>query len=393
MGYDRYANLLTVSVTQCSAPSLSLSVNTKNQITNSGFSYDAAGDLTADGVYSYGWNAEAHLTSGNGVTYTYDGRLQRVEKSNGMLYWYCCKGRLLATSDLSGNIVSEWTYFNGQRVARRDVSSGNVYYIFSDRLRSYRTLTDNNGNVKGESDYYPFSGERVISSTVTDSLRFAGMEWDSEDGLNHTRYRQYTSAQGRWESPERKRGCVNFPQGQNLYAYVKDDPTDLIDLLGDDPISGEDPCGGVGWESNAGCSGPGGDPGGGGGGGGGSFGDGELPDCDPSCCNIETYDSQTCTDCAMNCAGEDGAGGYGWLGWPCPPDWSGCWAGFKGCLGQLGKGLNACTQACGNIFPKGSQQWQDCINGCATGAAGDLAVCTAYFVGCVIHSTFLTYCP
>jgi RHS repeat-associated protein len=256
--YDRYANLTTTTSTQCSAPILSLSVNTDNQITNSGFSYDAAGDLTGDGVNTYTWNAEAHLKTAAGVTYTYDGDLRRVEKSSGTLYWYCAAcGQVLAESDLSGNLTSEYAFFNRRRIARRDVSSGNIYYIFTDRLGSYRTLTDSSGNVKGESDYYAFGAERVISSAVTDTFRFAGMEWDSEDGLNHTRYRQYTSAQGRWETPDPKRGCVMFPQGQNLYAYVKDDPTNLIDLLGDDPISGEDPCGGTGWESGASCQGPG----------------------------------------------------------------------------------------------------------------------------------------
>jgi RHS repeat-associated protein len=114
------------------------------------------------------------------------------------------------------------------------------YYIFSDRLGSYRTLTDSSGNVKGESDYYPFGAERVISSTVTDNFRFAGMEWDSEDGLNHTLYRQYTPAQCRWESPDPVHGCVSFPQGQNLYAYVRDDPTNLADADGDQPASS--PC-------------------------------------------------------------------------------------------------------------------------------------------------------
>jgi RHS repeat-associated protein len=93
------------------------------------------------------------------------------------------------------------------------------------------------------------------------------MEWDSETGLNHTQYRQYTSAQARWQTPDTTRGCVSFPRGQNLYAYVKGNPTNLIDLLGDDPISGEDPCGGTGWESNAGCQGPWGEGGGGDGGG------------------------------------------------------------------------------------------------------------------------------
>jgi RHS repeat-associated protein len=199
-----------------------------------GFTYDAAGDLTADGVNTYSWNAEAHLKSAAGVTYTYDGDLRRVKKSSGTLYWYCATcGNVLAESDLSGNLTSEYTFFGDRRVARRDVSSGNVYYIFSDRLGSYRTLTGSSGNVQGESDYYPFGAERVISSTMTDNFRFAGMEWDSEDGLNHTLYRKFTPAQGRWESPDPVRGCTSFPQGQNLYAYVKDSPTNAVDPRGD----------------------------------------------------------------------------------------------------------------------------------------------------------------
>jgi hypothetical protein len=37
-GYDRYGNLTTVNVTQCSAPTLSLAVNNNNWIINTGFS-------------------------------------------------------------------------------------------------------------------------------------------------------------------------------------------------------------------------------------------------------------------------------------------------------------------------------------------------------------------
>jgi RHS repeat-associated protein len=252
-GYDRYANLTTTSSTQCSAPMLSLSVNTDNQITNSGFTYDAAGDLTADGVNTYSWNAEAHLKSAAGVTYTYDGDLRRVKKSSGTLYWYCAAcGKVLAESDLSGNIISEYALFNGQRIARRDVSSGNIYYIFSDRLGSYRTLTDSSGNVQGESDYYPFGAERVISSTMTDNFRFAGMEWDSEDGLNHTLYRKYTPAQGRWESPDPILTTPEEAQGLDRYSYVRDDPTYDVDPQGLCGCGG----GGLGFgEGGEGCPG------------------------------------------------------------------------------------------------------------------------------------------
>jgi hypothetical protein len=119
-GYDRYANLTTVNVTQCTAPMLSLSVNTNNQITNSGFSYDAAGDLTNDGMYTYSWNAEQHLSSAANVNYTYDGDLRRVAKSSGTLYWHSPAGAPLAETDSSGNTLSEYVYFGSARVARRD---------------------------------------------------------------------------------------------------------------------------------------------------------------------------------------------------------------------------------------------------------------------------------
>ena len=79
-GYDRYGNLLAINSSQCSSPALSLSVSAKNRITNTSFTYDNAGNETFDGVLNYAWNAENHLTSTNGVNYTYDGDLHRVEK-------------------------------------------------------------------------------------------------------------------------------------------------------------------------------------------------------------------------------------------------------------------------------------------------------------------------
>ncbi len=47
-------------------------------------------------------------------------------------------------------------------------------------------MTDANGNVKNSSDYYPFGGERVITSTIANNYKFTGLERDSETGLDHT---------------------------------------------------------------------------------------------------------------------------------------------------------------------------------------------------------------
>src|SRR5215469_7172800 len=87
-GYDRYGSLLSMTPTQCSSPSLSVTVNGSNQITNTGFSYDASGNLTNDGANAYGWDAENRLKSAAGNNYTFDGDSLRVKKGTNELYWY-----------------------------------------------------------------------------------------------------------------------------------------------------------------------------------------------------------------------------------------------------------------------------------------------------------------
>jgi hypothetical protein len=74
------------------------------------------------------------MASAAGVNYTYDGDNRRVKKDSGKLYWYGVGGEVLAESDLSGNITSEYIYFNGQRIARKDPGSSNVYYYLNDAL-------------------------------------------------------------------------------------------------------------------------------------------------------------------------------------------------------------------------------------------------------------------
>ena len=62
--YDRYGNRWQQNVTggSGSAPQPNLSFNTgKNQITTSGYSYDAAGNMTADPNYTYTYDAEGNI--------------------------------------------------------------------------------------------------------------------------------------------------------------------------------------------------------------------------------------------------------------------------------------------------------------------------------------------
>jgi hypothetical protein len=106
-GPDAVANLTSIGVSQCTAGSLSVTTDGYNHLSATGYSYDAAGDMTSDGSYTYTYDAENRITSANGVTYTYDGNDLRVEKSSGTLYWRSITGDVLAESDLQGNITNE----------------------------------------------------------------------------------------------------------------------------------------------------------------------------------------------------------------------------------------------------------------------------------------------
>jgi hypothetical protein len=186
-GYDRYANLLSESLTKCSGPTLSLSVdNTTNKITNTGFTYDAAGNLTSDGSATYTWNAEGLMAATAGVSYTYDGDGKRVKKSNGplprfhrggeapKLYWYGINGEVLAESDASGTVTSEYIFFGSMRIARRDPGTGNVYYFFGDRLgNACVLLTRGKPLVLGQETilFFQWNGPRVTGSDARPKCR------------------------------------------------------------------------------------------------------------------------------------------------------------------------------------------------------------------------------
>ena len=245
-GYDQWANLLTATATG-SAPPLSLSVNANNQITTAGFDFDAAGNETSDVTTTYAFNAESEIKSAGGVNYTYDGDGNRVQKSNGKIYWYGAGTEILDESDLSGNITDEYVFFGGKRVAHRNVSSGNIYYYAEDLLGSSRVIATSAGALCYDADFYPYGGEDVFTNTCPQNYKFEGKERDTETGNDDFGARYYSSVYGRWLSPDWSAvpapvpyANLTNPQTLNLYAMVSDNPESFADLDGHFRLSLDD---------------------------------------------------------------------------------------------------------------------------------------------------------
>jgi RHS repeat-associated protein len=234
-GYDVWANLLSATVTQGSALPLGVGVNAKNQVSNTGFVYDAAGNMTSDGSLSVTYDAENRIISTNaGVTYTYDGDGKRVKKSNGKLYWYGTGSDPLEESDLSGTATADYIFFNSKRTARLDLPSATVHYYFANHLGSASVVTSSAGAIQDESDYYPFGGERAVTDTDPNHYKFTGKERDTESGLDNFGARYDASSLGRFMTPDPLMASahVSNPQTWNRYSYALNNPLRITDPEG-----------------------------------------------------------------------------------------------------------------------------------------------------------------
>src|SRR2546427_3345676 len=107
-----------------------------------------------------------------------------------------------------------------------------TYFLHTDLLGSSGTITNQAGDVTQDALYYPWGQRWAYQGSLRDE-RFASLgQRDSESALDPTLFRMYSSNQGRWLSPDPVAGDVGDPQSLNRYAYVLNNPTNLIDPLG-----------------------------------------------------------------------------------------------------------------------------------------------------------------
>ena len=131
---------------------------------------------------------------------------------------------------------TNYVYFNGKRTARRD-PSGTVHYYLSDHLGSTSIVVSAAGAVENESEYYPWGGELKFSSNDSGNhYKFTGKERDSETNLDYFGARYYGNTLGRFLTPDWAAKPVTVPyahfgdpQSLNLYSYVRNIPTSLVD--------------------------------------------------------------------------------------------------------------------------------------------------------------------
>jgi RHS repeat-associated protein len=228
--YDPAANRLTEHI---GADVTSLSYNALNQLTGS----DASGSMTA----SYAWDAEHRLTTataGNQTTQlSYDGYgrcigirqlINGIETSNRLFLW--AGGQIREERTPNGTVSKR---FFRQGMALESGTTPGAYFYTRDHLGSIRELTDSTASIRARYSYDPFGRPTHLAGDLDTDFGFAGMFYPAELSVNLTRFRAYDPDIGRWLSRDPLNDAER-KQGPNLYAYVRNNPVNLIDPIGQD---------------------------------------------------------------------------------------------------------------------------------------------------------------
>jgi RHS repeat-associated protein len=243
--YDAYGNMscTTNGQTQGYCPNWTFNPSS-NQLTTSGFTYDAAGNLTTDAsnmpAHTYQWDAEgrvASVDSGSAWGFTYNAVGQRVQ-------WAYSGGAYQLLFDPYGG----WLGIDGaySLVRRGDgflaVYTGSETHLHHiNHLGSTTGMTDHAGTAVEDIVFYPWGD--VWQYWGGGGFNFATMPYDETiTDTNLTMFRLQSPNLGRWHSPDPLGGSVTNPQSLNRYVYVMNNPTSLVDPWGlCDPQSGM-PC-------------------------------------------------------------------------------------------------------------------------------------------------------
>jgi RHS repeat-associated protein len=239
--------LATISVRGVATQAIGYTADGRMASLNPGIQTPAGKSITS---LSYNQNAQlSAVNAGSGAlaSYTYDGFGQRMIKtvsaSYGEIYQYSQNGALLEETNASGAAQADYIYLDGRPVATLNPSTGAPYFLHDDMLGTPQLATGSNQAVAWQASYQPF-GQTSVSGTVTQNLRFPGQYFDVESGWNHNGFRNYVPALGRYVEPD---PLGRLGSGNNLYAYVGDNPINFIDPFGQDVWlegpSGNEPAG------------------------------------------------------------------------------------------------------------------------------------------------------
>ena len=212
--------------------------NAANEMTafnGTALSYDANGNLTGDGTNTYSWDARNHLSSISGgatASFVYDAFGRRASRTvSGATTEFLYDG-LNPVQELNGGnppspTAELLTGLDIDEYFTRTDTSGTMDFL-TDTLGSTIALTNSGGSINTSYTYGPFGSVTISGQSNANPYQFTSLENDGT-GLYFYRARYYSPTYQRFVAQD----PIEFRGGDtNLYAYVRNRPTNLIDPRG-----------------------------------------------------------------------------------------------------------------------------------------------------------------
>jgi RHS repeat-associated protein len=245
--YDQYGNRWgTNSACSSTNPTAcQFQFDVHNHITNGGIIYDAAGNMTYDGTFTYTYDAEGRITkvsqgSKQVASYIYDALGHRTQEAVGTatyaflfdfagrpfekLEYTSANGEFFQQTRLFAGVIPIG-YYNSTSAS----STGGTDFFISDWKGTLSQITGPSGSSQGScSGYLPFGdgGTCTGNGSTFGKPGYAGMWNDPETGLDKTDTRFLSPVQGRFLTPDPARS------GWNIYVYGNNDPVSQTDPSG-----------------------------------------------------------------------------------------------------------------------------------------------------------------
>jgi RHS repeat-associated protein len=217
------------------APAASVTYNADSELTGwdgSTITYDAQGQMTADGDKHYTWGPGHQLVAvnepGQQASFAYDAFGRRTSQTvNGTTTSYIYDGTSELEDLMGGKPTEELLTTPGGQTLLSTNASGTDSLI-SDRLGSTVALANAKGELGTVYAYGPFGMTSTMGAATANVAGYAG-EHEDASGLYYDNARYYSPTLGRFISTD----PLGIDGGSaNPYEYADDDPIDWGDPTG-----------------------------------------------------------------------------------------------------------------------------------------------------------------